>query len=78
MDKQKNSVISSQEKIEELSDAQLSEVSGGFEIPTITGPVSIPTIQGNGKPYGVKFGQALEKPSCFGKSDDRPPSNDGF
>ncbi len=51
----------------ELDDEQLDQVSGGIDISTL-----------NGKPTGLKLGQALEKPSCFTKSDDRYPSNNGF
>jgi len=71
MDEKKKSGIASQETIEELSDAQLSQVNGGL---------SIPTISGSDRLGGLKpgQGQALEKPSCFTKSGDRLPSNNGF
>ena len=66
MDEKKKSVVQPQEKIEELSDAQLSQVCGGFEMPIL------PT-----NAVGLKFGQALEQPSCFTKSDDCKPENRG-
>ena len=53
-----------QKKIEELSDAQLSQINGGL---------AIPIFPENKKPGGLKFGQAVELPSCFTKSDDRLP-----
>ena len=68
-DAKKNPAVPHQEKIEELSDAQLSQVSGGLEIPT---------LPRSGNPIGLKLGQAVEKPSCFTKSDDRLPSKNGF
>ena len=69
MDTKKKSAVPSQEQVEELCDAQLSQVSGGLEIATLSG---------KGKPISLKFGQALAKPSCFSKSDDRFPSNNSF
>ena len=64
MDEQKKPVVPPQEKIEELSDAQLSQVNGGL---------SIPTIPGSEKSSGLKLGQALKKNTSFTKSDDRLP-----
>lgn len=51
----------------ELDDTLLDKVSGGIDAPT---------LPRNGNPIGLNLGQALEKPSCFSKSDDRLPSND--
>ena len=51
----------------ELDDELLDKVSGG---------INIPTLSHNGNPIGLNLGQALEKPSCFSKSDDHLPSND--
>ena len=65
----KKKPVPMQEEIEELSDTQLSQVSGGLEIPILSG---------NGKSVGLKFGQALDKPSCFAKSEDDLPSSNGF
>ena len=67
MDEKKKSAFPPQEKIEELSDAQLSQVNGGIEAPV---------IPQNQNPTGLKLGQAVKKPSCFTKSDDRSPSDD--
>lgn len=64
MDDKKKPVVPPQEMIEELSDAQLSQVNGG---------ITIPTIPGNEKLGGLKLGQALKPNSSFTKSDDRLP-----
>ena len=71
MDEKKKSVVPPQEKIEELSDAQLSQVNGGL---------SIPTISGSDRLGGLKpgQGQALEKPTCFTKSGDKVPPQNGL
>ncbi|MBR6571958.1 MAG: hypothetical protein IKK75_16045, partial [Clostridia bacterium] len=71
MDEKKKSVVPPQEKIEELCDAQLSQVNGGL---------SIPTISGSDRLGGLKPGQglALEKPTCFTKSGDKVPPQNGL
>ena len=69
IDNNKKPAVPPQEKIEELSDAQLSQVNGG---------IAIPTLPCNEKLIGLKLGQSMKKPSCFTKSDDRLPSNNGF
>jgi len=69
MDDKQKSIVPPQEKIEELSDAQLSQANGGLMGPT---------IPCNEKPGGLKLGQAVKKPTCFGKSGDRLPSDKGF
>jgi len=51
-----------------LDDEQLDKVSGG---------IGVPVFPGSGKPGGINPGQALEKPSCFSKSEDRLPSGNG-
>jgi len=64
IDEKKKPTVPLREKIEELSDAQLSQVNGGL---------TIPLIPGNEKTGGLNLGQALKRPSCFTKSDDRLP-----
>jgi len=64
MTEKKKSDVPLPEQIEELSDAQLSQINGGL---------AIPIFPENKKPGGLKFGQAVELPSCFTKSDDRLP-----
>lgn len=66
MDKKKGPLVPSQEKNEELDEAQLGQVSGGFEVRVLPR-------------YAVKlkFGQAMEQPSCFTKSDDFQMENKG-
>ena len=61
---EKKSVVLPQKKIEELSDAELSQVNGGMMIPM---------IPGSEKMGGLKWGQALKQNSSFTKSDDRLP-----
>ena len=68
MDEKKYSVVPQQKEIEELSDAQLDQVNGGIEIPT---------LPSGEKPGGLKLGQALKKNTSFTKSDDQPAIKDG-
>ncbi len=74
MDNKKKPIVPMQNEIEELGDEQLSEVTGGLNIPTISGN----SLSGNSKPFGSKFGNALEENTSFSKSDDRLPSKNGF
>ncbi|MBE5791263.1 MAG: hypothetical protein E7322_03790 [Clostridiales bacterium] len=74
MDNKKKPVVPMQNEIEELGDEQLSQVTGGLNIPTISGN----SISGNSKPFGSKFGNALEENTSFNKSNDRLPSKNGF
>ena len=63
MDEKIKPAVPPQGKMEELSDERLSHVSGGLEMPVLPRNA-----------VGLKFGQAVEQPSCFTKSDDRLPS----
>ena len=69
MAEKKKPAASLHEEIKELNDAQLSQVIGGL---------AVPVIPSNGKSTGLKLGQALDLPSCFTKSGDSFPSNNGF
>ena len=62
VDAKKKPGVASEEKIDELNDAQLDEVNGG---------IGIPTISDNEKFGGLKLGQAVKKPSCFPNSGGR-------
>lgn len=64
MDNKKKPVVPMQKEIEELNDEQLGEVTGGLNIPTISGGEKL---------FGLKFGKALEENTSFTKSDDRLP-----
>ena len=66
MDKKKEPLVPPQEKNEELGEAQLSQVSGGFEVRVLPRNA-----------VKLKFGQAVEQPSCFTKSDDFQMENKG-
>lgn len=68
MDDKKKPAVPQQENVEELSDAQLSQINGGITMPTI------PSAE---IPDGLKLGQALKKNTSFTKADDRPPSANG-
>lgn len=72
MNEKKAPAIPQQEKATELNDAQLSQVTGGLTIPTLSGTEK----PGTTNPGGAKLGQALKKPTVFSKSDDRLPSDD--
>ena len=74
MNEKKKFDVPVQKNIQELSDEQLSQVTGGLNIPTISGN----SISGNSKPFGSKFGNALEENTSFNKSNDRLPSKNGF
>ena len=84
MDKEKKPVVPQQKTFEELNDDELNQVSGGMNMiaaslqRNVLNPSSaagnIANIQG--QQYRIdrmSLGRALEKPSCFTKSDDRLP-----